>query len=58
MVYSNAVYFGSHFDSLTDEILTIFEVKQKSQKNNGNLNKIKDYKKCVMDSKLFSYLNP
>ena len=47
MVYSNAVYFGSHFDSLTDEILTNFEVKQKSQKNNANLNKIKDYKKYV-----------
>ncbi len=58
MVYSNAVYFGSHFDSLTDEILTNFEVKQKSQKNNTRLNKIKDYKKCVIDSKLFSCLNP
>lgn len=58
MVYSNAVYFGSHFDSLTDEIPSNFGVKQKSQKNNTNLNKIKDYKKCVIDSKLFSYLNP
>jgi len=45
MVYSNAMYFASHFDMLTDEVLLQFNVKQKSQqaipKNNVNLNKIK-----------------
>ena len=39
MVYSNAMYFASHFDKLTDEVLSTFNVKQNSQKN-INLNKI------------------
>ena len=39
MVYSNALYFASHFDKLTDEVLSTFNVKQKSQKN-INLDKI------------------
>ena len=33
MVYSNALYFASHFDKLTEEVLSTFSVKQKSQKN-------------------------
>lgn len=33
MVYSNALYFASHFDKLTEEILPAFSVKQKLQKN-------------------------
>ena len=33
MVYSNALYFASHFDKLTKEILSAFNEKQKSQKN-------------------------
>ena len=33
MVYSNALYFASHFDKLTEEVLSTFNVKQKSQKN-------------------------
>ena len=33
MVYSNALYFASHFDKLTDEVLSTFNVKQKLQKN-------------------------
>ncbi len=33
MVYSNALYFASHFDKLTEEIHSIFDEKQKSQKN-------------------------
>ncbi len=32
MVYSNALYFASHFDKLT-EVLSTFSVKQKLQKN-------------------------
>jgi hypothetical protein len=39
MVYSNALYFASHFDKLTNEILSTLNEKQKSQKN-INLNKI------------------
>ena len=39
MVYSNALYFVSHFDKLTYEVLSTFNVKQNSQKN-INLNKI------------------
>ena len=39
MVYSNALYFASHFDKLT-EVLSTFNEKQKSQKNT-NLDKIK-----------------
>ncbi|MDH3339845.1 MAG: hypothetical protein OEL84_01015 [Nitrosopumilus sp.] len=46
MVYSNALYFASHFDRLTDELLSSFSVKQKSQKaimkNNTNQNKTQD----------------
>ncbi|MDH5568847.1 MAG: hypothetical protein OEX98_03525 [Nitrosopumilus sp.] len=46
MVYSNALYFTSHFDRLTDELLSSFSVKEKSQKtiikNNTNLNNLKD----------------
>ncbi|MDH3361499.1 MAG: hypothetical protein OEL56_03770 [Nitrosopumilus sp.] len=34
MVYSNALYFASHFDKLTEEVLSTFSVKQKLQKNN------------------------
>jgi len=33
MVYSNALYFASHFDKLTEEVLSTFDKKQKSQKN-------------------------
>ncbi|MDH3394578.1 MAG: hypothetical protein OEL52_00320 [Nitrosopumilus sp.] len=33
MVYSNALYFASHFDKLTKEVLSNFNEKQKSQKN-------------------------
>jgi len=33
MVYSNALYFASHFDKLTEEIHSTFNEKQKSQKN-------------------------
>ena len=33
MVYSNALYFASHFDKLTKEALSTFNEKQKSQKN-------------------------
>ncbi|MDH3502882.1 MAG: hypothetical protein OEL69_10340 [Nitrosopumilus sp.] len=40
MVYSNAMYFASHFDKLTEEVLSTFNEKQKSQKNT-NLDKIK-----------------
>jgi hypothetical protein len=32
MAYSNAMYFASQFDKLTDEVLTTFNEKQKSQK--------------------------
>ncbi|MDH3765377.1 MAG: hypothetical protein OER82_06165 [Nitrosopumilus sp.] len=39
MVYSNALYFASHFDKLTKEIYSTFNEKQKSQKN-VNLDKI------------------
>ena len=39
MVYSNALYFASHFDKLTEEIYSTFDEKQKSQKN-VNLDKI------------------
>jgi len=38
MVYSNAMYFASHFDKLT-KVLSTFNEKQKSQKNT-NLDKI------------------
>jgi len=31
MAYSNAMYFASQFDKLTDEVLTTFNGKQKSQ---------------------------
>ena len=40
MVYSNAMYFASHFDKLTEEVLSTFNENQKSQKNT-NLGKIK-----------------
>lgn len=33
MVYSNALYFASHFEKLTEEIYSTFNEKQKSQKN-------------------------
>jgi len=33
MAYSNALYFGSHFDKLTEEVLSTFKIKQKLQKN-------------------------
>jgi len=33
MVYSNALYFASHFDKLTEEVLSTFNKNQKSQKN-------------------------
>ena len=33
MVYSNAVYFASHFDQLTDKVRSTLNVKQKLQKN-------------------------
>ena len=33
MVYSNALYFVSHFDKLAEEIHSTFNEKQKSQKN-------------------------
>ncbi|MGY5146471.1 MAG: hypothetical protein ACW9W4_00490 [Candidatus Nitrosopumilus sp. bin_7KS] len=39
MVYSNALYFASQFDKLTEEVLSTFNEKQKSQKN-INLEKI------------------
>ena len=39
MIYSNALYFASHFDKLTKEALSTFNEKQKSQKN-INLDKI------------------
>ncbi len=40
MVYSNALYFASQFDKLTEEILFTFSEKQKSQKN-INLDKLR-----------------
>ena len=40
MVYSNALYFASQFDKLTEEVLSTFNEKQKSQKNT-RLDKIK-----------------
>ena len=33
MVYSNALYFASHFDKLTREVLSTLNEKQKLQKN-------------------------
>ncbi|MDH3618913.1 MAG: hypothetical protein OES14_05485 [Nitrosopumilus sp.] len=33
MVYSNAWYFASHFDKLTQDVFSTFNEKQKSQKN-------------------------
>ncbi len=33
MVYSNAMYFASHFDKLTEEVQFTFNEKQKSYKN-------------------------
>ena len=33
MVYSNALYFASHFDKLTEEVLSTLNEKQKSQNN-------------------------
>jgi hypothetical protein len=33
MAYSNALYFGSQFDKLTEEVLSTFKIKQKLQKN-------------------------
>ncbi len=39
MVYSNALYFASQFDKLTEEVLSTFNEKQKSPKN-INLEKI------------------
>ena len=39
MVYSNALYFASHFDKLTEEVLSTLNEKQKSRKN-INLDKI------------------
>jgi len=46
MVYSTALYFASHFDRLTEELLPIFSAKQKLQKaikkNNISLNNIQD----------------
>jgi hypothetical protein len=33
MVYSNALYFASHFDELTEKVLSTFNEKQKSHKN-------------------------
>ena len=33
MVYSNALYFASHFDMLTEEVISTFNKKQKPQKN-------------------------
>ena len=33
MVYSNALYFASHFDKLTEEVLSTFNENQESQKN-------------------------
>jgi hypothetical protein len=39
MVYSNALYFASHFDKLTKEALSTFNEKQKSEKS-INLDKI------------------
>ena len=33
MVYSNALYFASHFDKLTEEVLSTLNERQKSQKN-------------------------
>lgn len=39
MVYSNALYFASQFDKLTEEVLSTFNEKQKSRKN-INLEKI------------------
>ncbi|WP_179363081.1 hypothetical protein [Nitrosopumilus oxyclinae] len=32
MVYSNALYFASQFDKLTEEVLSTFSEKQKLQK--------------------------
>jgi hypothetical protein len=40
MVYSNALYFASQFDKLTEEVLSTFNEKQKSQKNT-RIDKIK-----------------
>ena len=40
MVYSNAMYFASHFDKLTEEVLSTFNENQKLQKNT-NQGKIK-----------------
>jgi hypothetical protein len=33
MVYSNALYFASHFDELTEKVLSTFNEKQRSHKN-------------------------
>ncbi|QMU53631.1 MAG: hypothetical protein GKS07_01105 [Nitrosopumilus sp.] len=33
MAYSNALYFASHFDKLTEEVRSTFNENQKSQKN-------------------------
>lgn len=35
MVYSNALYFASHFDKLTEEVLSTLNEKQKLQRNIG-----------------------
>ena len=40
MVYSNALYFASHFDELTEKVLATFNEKQRSHKNNNELDKI------------------
>jgi len=32
MVYSNALYFASQFDKLTDEVLSSFSAKEKPRK--------------------------
>jgi hypothetical protein len=32
MAYSNALYFGSQFDKLTEEVLSTFKIKQKNTK--------------------------
>lgn len=42
MVYSNALYFASHFDKLTDEILSTFDLKQKLKKDIFDIIKNKD----------------
>jgi hypothetical protein len=43
MVYSNALYFASHFDKLTKDILSTFNEKQ-NHKKNIKLDKIKSSK--------------